>query len=142
MADRIQQNFLRVMLIDDRPERREILNLALRDVDCALVACLSGDADLLSAVDSCDPDLILIGVEAPGRVGTVVVQFRARQQQRLGLLAGTPGNAGEGYGKNRCACFNFDINTLLQGSAKPVSIRRIRCRRSPTVAAVYPRSKR
>ena len=58
---------VRVMLIDDRSDRRDMLDLALRNVDCALVACVSGDADLLDAVESCDPDVILIDIEAPGR---------------------------------------------------------------------------
>jgi len=58
---------LRVMLVDDKSDRREMLDLALRDVDCVLVACVSGDGDLLSAVQSCNPDVILIDIEAPGR---------------------------------------------------------------------------
>ncbi|MCU7843349.1 MAG: ANTAR domain-containing protein [Candidatus Thiodiazotropha sp. (ex Monitilora ramsayi)] len=58
---------LRVMLVDDKSDRREMLDLALQDVDCTLVACVSGDEDLLSAVDGCNPDVILIDIEAPGR---------------------------------------------------------------------------
>ena len=58
---------LRVMLVDDKCDRREMLDLALRDVDCALVACISGDDDLLSAVKRCNPDVILIDIETPGR---------------------------------------------------------------------------
>ena len=58
---------LRVMLVDDKSDRREMLDHALRDVDCVLVACVSGDRELLSAVDSCNPDVILIDIEAPGR---------------------------------------------------------------------------
>jgi len=58
---------LRVMLIDDRSDRREMLGSALQGVDCALVSCVSGDSDLLSAVQSCNPDVILIDIEAPGR---------------------------------------------------------------------------
>ncbi|MCU7852969.1 MAG: ANTAR domain-containing protein [Candidatus Thiodiazotropha sp. (ex Monitilora ramsayi)] len=58
---------LRVMLVDDKSDRREMLDLALQDVDCALVACVSGEGDLLSVVDSCNPDVILIDIEAPGR---------------------------------------------------------------------------
>ena len=58
---------LRVMLVDDKSDRREMLDIALRDVDCVLVACVSGDDDLLSAVEHCNPDVILIDIEAPGR---------------------------------------------------------------------------
>lgn len=58
---------LRVMLVDDKSDRREMLDLALRDVACVLVACVPGDSDLLSAVERCNPDVILIDIEAPGR---------------------------------------------------------------------------
>lgn len=58
---------LRVMLVDDKSDRREMLDIALRDVDCVLVACVSGNDDLLSAVERCNPDVILIDIEAPGR---------------------------------------------------------------------------
>ena len=55
------------MLVDDRSERRDLVDIALRQVDCVLVACTSGEDDLLSAVNSCNPDVILIDMEAPGR---------------------------------------------------------------------------
>ena len=58
---------LRVMLVDDSSDRRAMLDEALSNVGCALVACVSNDANLLAAVESCDPDVILIDVEAPGR---------------------------------------------------------------------------
>ncbi|MCB1750619.1 MAG: ANTAR domain-containing protein [Gammaproteobacteria bacterium] len=58
---------LRVMLVDDRIDRREMLDIALQNIDCALVACTTSDSDLLSAVKTCDPDVILVDIEAPGR---------------------------------------------------------------------------
>ena len=58
---------LRVMLVDDKSDRCAILEPALGNVGCVLVACVSGDADLLSAVERCHPDVILIDIEAPGR---------------------------------------------------------------------------
>ncbi len=67
MPDVKPQKPLRVMLVDDRSDRRAMLDLALSEVGCALVACVAEDADLFSAVESCDPDVILIDIEAPGR---------------------------------------------------------------------------
>ena len=58
---------LRVMLVDDSPERRAMLDITLQDVGCTLVAWISSDSDLLSTVVSCNPDVILIDVEVPGR---------------------------------------------------------------------------
>lgn len=55
------------MLVDDRIDRREMLDIALQNIDCALVACTTSDSDLLSAVKTCDPDVILVDIEAPGR---------------------------------------------------------------------------
>jgi response regulator NasT len=61
------QKPLRVMLVDDRAERRVMLDAALGDVGCSLVACVASESDLLAEVERCDPDVILIDVEAPGR---------------------------------------------------------------------------
>ncbi len=58
---------LRVMLVEDRSDRRDQLDAALGEVDCALVACVSRHDDLLSAVARHNPDVILIDVESPGR---------------------------------------------------------------------------
>ncbi len=58
---------LRVMLVDDMPDRRDQLDRVLSEVDCALVGCISRNEDLLSAVERVNPDVILIDVEAPGR---------------------------------------------------------------------------
>ncbi|MEJ2464305.1 MAG: molybdopterin-dependent oxidoreductase [Candidatus Thiodiazotropha sp.] len=40
---------------------------------------------------------------------------RLSQQERLRLLAGAPGNAGEDAGKTVCACFGVGVNTLIHG---------------------------
>ncbi len=67
MPDSPAKKPLRVMLIDDKSDRRTMLNQALEQVDCALVACVTNDDDLLSTVEKCNPDVILIDIEAPGR---------------------------------------------------------------------------
>lgn len=58
---------LRVMLVDDKPGRREMMDEALGEVDCALVACVTDDHDLLATVNKCNPHVILIDLESPGR---------------------------------------------------------------------------
>lgn len=67
MPDQQAKKQLRVMLIDDQPGRREMLDEALKEVDCALVACVTDDNDLLATVNKCNPDVILIDLESPGR---------------------------------------------------------------------------
>ncbi|MGV6818490.1 MAG: ANTAR domain-containing response regulator [Thiotrichales bacterium] len=67
MPDQQSKKQLRVMLIDDQPGRRELLDEALKEVDCALVACVTDDNDLLATVNKCNPDVILIDLESPGR---------------------------------------------------------------------------
>ncbi|MGD2084306.1 MAG: ANTAR domain-containing protein [Chromatiales bacterium] len=59
--------YLRVMLVDDRPERREIIARALREVDCGVVACVSPDQDLLGPIREHNPDVVLIDMDSPGR---------------------------------------------------------------------------
>ncbi|MDZ7754190.1 MAG: ANTAR domain-containing protein [Gammaproteobacteria bacterium] len=67
MTDRDPKDLLRVMLVDDKIHRREMLHVALDEVGCVLVNCVAGDGDLLSAVEASNPDVILIDIETPGR---------------------------------------------------------------------------
>ena len=67
MSNEKYQKQLRVMLVDDMSDRRDIVGFALQQVDCVLVACVSSGGDLLSAVESCNPDVIIIDIEAPSR---------------------------------------------------------------------------
>jgi len=55
------------MLVDQCPERAEILSSSLDRADCKIVAQASSTIDLLKLVESCKPDLIIIDTDSPER---------------------------------------------------------------------------
>lgn len=67
MDKRKNSKSLRVMLVDDRSERRDMLDVGLQEINCVLVACAASNDDLLRLVKQCNPDVILVEIEAPGR---------------------------------------------------------------------------
>jgi len=58
---------LRTIVVDAQPQRRQQLELALRDVGCKVVASASFSDDLLALIELNDPDVILIDMAAPSR---------------------------------------------------------------------------
>lgn len=58
---------LRVILVDDREKRRELLEKSLDEFGCRVVACVSLDEDLVSLVETHDPDVVILDMDAPGR---------------------------------------------------------------------------
>lgn len=58
---------LRVMLVDDDATRLTMLEQALAAEGHSVVARLDTHADLSSAVERCQPEVIFIDVDAPGR---------------------------------------------------------------------------
>ncbi len=58
---------LRVMLVDENPQRSTLLQQALHDAGCQVVARAGAYEDLLSHVRDAQPDVILIDMESPDR---------------------------------------------------------------------------
>ena len=58
---------LRVMLVDDDPERRALVAGALAGAGLAVVAELATADGLIRAVASCAPDVVIIDLESPDR---------------------------------------------------------------------------
>ena len=58
---------VRVMLIDERPERAAMVERALRDAGYEVVARLGADEDLLARVHATSADVIIVDLEVPGR---------------------------------------------------------------------------
>jgi len=57
----------RILLVDTRPERGQVLRPVLSTEGLDVVACITPDQDLLAAIRRHDPDLILIDIESPDR---------------------------------------------------------------------------
>jgi response regulator NasT len=58
---------LRVLLVDERPERQELVAELLAGADCELLRQVGPGDDLLRAVQAHDPDLVIIDIDSPGR---------------------------------------------------------------------------
>ncbi|MGE0810443.1 MAG: ANTAR domain-containing response regulator [Immundisolibacter sp.] len=63
----MSQSPLRVMLVDDDPERRALVAGALAGAGLAVVAELATADGLIRAVASCAPDVVIIDLESPDR---------------------------------------------------------------------------
>jgi response regulator NasT len=58
---------IRVMLVDARSERRDVLGSTLGTESIDIVACVSPEEDLLGAVTRFAPDVVLIDIDSPSR---------------------------------------------------------------------------
>lgn len=58
---------MRVMVIDEEPERFAVLEQALRDGGYTVVARVQTDEDLLARVRELAPDVIIVDMESPSR---------------------------------------------------------------------------
>jgi response regulator NasT len=58
---------LRVIIVDERPERAALLEAALAEAGHRVVARLVGRADLADRVDELEPDVIVVDMECPDR---------------------------------------------------------------------------
>jgi len=58
---------LRVLLVDERSERRESIDDALAAVGCEVVGFATGTAELLDRIQALDPEVLIIDMESPGR---------------------------------------------------------------------------
>lgn len=73
---------LRVLLVDDSPERAAILRTALEQAGYQVAAALESSLALLRAVDTVQPDIIIIDTESPSRDVLEHVVIVSRDQPR------------------------------------------------------------
>jgi two-component system, response regulator / RNA-binding antiterminator len=58
---------LKVMLVDEQPERQAVVAEMLKTAGCEVVASLTPEDDLLAQVANVRPDVVIIDMESPGR---------------------------------------------------------------------------
>ena len=63
----MSRSILRVMLVDDDPERRALVSSALATAGLSVVAELATADGLIGAVASCTPDVVIVDLESPDR---------------------------------------------------------------------------
>jgi len=58
---------LRVMLVDEQPDRLDLLSEKLAGDGCGVVACVRPEDDLLAAVRRHQPEVVIIDMDSPSR---------------------------------------------------------------------------
>jgi two-component system, chemotaxis family, CheB/CheR fusion protein len=95
IADEIPKNYvpspdllrdLRVLLVDDEPEARELLGLILMDYEAEVRICASA-AEALQTLDEWRPDVLVSDIGMPVEDGYELIRkIRAREPKRGGLI--------------------------------------------------------
>lgn len=61
------QDSARIMLVDDQPARAALLEQALTDAGCQVIARLESAQGLMKRVEEHQPDIIIVDIESPDR---------------------------------------------------------------------------
>ena len=73
---------LKVMLVDDQPERAASVRSALESSGCKVLSTLNSPVELYERVKDCAPDVIIIDTESPSRDVLEHIAFISRDQPR------------------------------------------------------------
>jgi two-component system, response regulator / RNA-binding antiterminator len=73
---------VRVLIVDDSPERTDILRTGLERAGYSVAAALESPLELLQAVEALNPDIIIIDTESPSRDVLEHVVMVSRDQPR------------------------------------------------------------
>lgn len=73
---------LRVMLVDEQPERFELLNKTFTECGYQVVANVDAHDDINAAVAECQPDVIIADLDSPGRDTLEYLQAVTRDRPR------------------------------------------------------------
>lgn len=73
---------LKVLLVDDNPDRAAEVRRALSASGCEVMSTLSSPLELYRSVGECAPDVIIIDTESPSRDSIEHIAFVSRDQPR------------------------------------------------------------
>lgn len=73
---------LKIMLVDEQPERFELLNKTFAECGYVVVANVDAHDDLNAAVEQCQPDVIIADLDSPGRDTLEYLQAVTRDRPR------------------------------------------------------------
>lgn len=78
----MMDNKLKIMLIDEQPERFELLDQALRVLGHEIVARIDRHEDINRSVEDVQPDIIIVDLDSPGRDTLEHMQMITRDRPR------------------------------------------------------------
>lgn len=73
---------LKIMLVDEQPERFALLDDALRAHGHEVIARVGTDEDIIAAVERVQPDIIIVDLDSPGRDTLESMQAISRDRPR------------------------------------------------------------
>ncbi len=111
---------LKVLLVDDSPERTDILRSALELAGYAVTATLESPLELLRAVDAHLPDIIIIDTESPSRDVLEHVVMVTRDQPRPIVMFSSDGGTDSIREAVRAGVSAYIVDGLAAGRVKGI----------------------
>lgn len=111
---------MRVMLVDDHPDRLALLVQAMQETGHEVVARLDAQADLSVAVGRCLPDVILIDVDAPSRDTLESLALINRDQPRPIVLFSAQSDTDTIQRAMRAGVSSYVVDGMSPERLKPV----------------------
>lgn len=79
---KVSNETLKIMLVDEQPERFELLNSTLTACGYQVVANVGAHENINAAVEQCQPDVIIADLDSPGRDTLESLQAVTRDRPR------------------------------------------------------------
>jgi len=111
---------LKVLLVDDSPERTDILRSALELAGYEVTATLESPLELLRAVDAYLPDIIIIDTESPSRDVLEHVVMVTRDQPRPIVMFSSDGGTDSIREAVRAGVSAYIVDGLAGGRVKGI----------------------
>ena len=111
---------LKVLLVDDSPERTDILRPALELAGYAVAATLESPLELLQAVEAHRPDIIIIDTDSPSRDVLEHVVMVSRDQPRPIVMFSSDGASDSIRNAVRAGVSAYIVDGLDAGRVKGI----------------------
>jgi len=109
------EDLLKILIVDDEPEARELLKYMLQDNESMEVVGMAGNVDeAMALLDQTDPHLVLLDIQMPGKDGFNFIELVQETDQEPGIIFVT---AYEHYAIQaiRNSVFDYIMKPVRQG---------------------------
>ena len=111
---------VRVLIIDQSPERAAILEQALSDAHYEVVARLSSSEDLTQRVAQLQPDVIIIDIESPDRDTIENMRHVTKEHPKPIVMFAEQGNSEMIETAVKAGVSAYIVDGLSKGRVKPI----------------------
>ncbi|MDH5786353.1 MAG: ANTAR domain-containing protein [Chromatiales bacterium] len=120
MAENGNQNVLSVLIVDEDPGRSAILEQALKDGGCRVIAKLSSGDQLVTQVALHQPDVIIIDLDTPDRDTLEQMHTISRDQPRPIVMFAEDDDSGTINQAIKAGVSAYIVDGLAANRVKPV----------------------